>query len=401
MVSNDTSYQSVSDSASVDSFDGNDYDISYDYKGMFKKLFFLFVILFFLSTALLGYIGYSLSSVVITNYLEFPQLQTLKQIPDYQDGRLIFVGDVHGKFFELEKLTTKINSQFGLTEKEKYILLGDFTIKGPDSDKVVDWMLENDGQVECIFGNHEITTLFYLLNQHKDILDSFNKYIKLTQRYFRKHGFEMPDDQRERLLKLEMHGYIPLEFKNNAENFIPDTNSVSKAHKKAVSQLGDKRIKYIANKCAAALQFPDLKLITAHAGFLPTDLENLLISEREYPLEEPNVSHLSVKSLISMKWVDLDDYTNTNKIKFENSIQWFKLWKGKFLKEIIHNKSIMRIIKGYQVIYGHNASKGLNILKRTKGMDSACVSGGELSALVCTVENNKIVDQQVISVDCS
>lgn len=34
------------------------------------------------------------------------------------------------------------------------------------------------------------------------------------------------------------------------------------------------------------------------------------------------------------------------------------------------------------VIYGHDAKKGLNIREYTKGLDSACVSGGKLTALV-------------------
>lgn len=34
------------------------------------------------------------------------------------------------------------------------------------------------------------------------------------------------------------------------------------------------------------------------------------------------------------------------------------------------------------VIYGHDAKVGLNIRPYTKGLDSACVTGGKLTALV-------------------
>ncbi|KAL6930072.1 hypothetical protein ACO0SA_001479 [Hanseniaspora valbyensis] len=403
-------YQSIPDSSNSPSdLSTDDVDISYNYeeeydynyKNLFKKLFFLFTLLFVSSVTILVYVGYTLSTNTIVNYLEFPQLQTLKQIDNYQDGRLIFIGDVHGEFDNLKKLTQKIDNKFVITDDDKFILLGDFTTKGLHSDKVVDWMKDHDSQVECVFGNHEITALFYQVNQHKDLLDSFNKYIKLTQRYFRKHGFEMPAKQKEKLLRLETHGYIPLDFTDNRNDFIPDTNSIMKAHKQVIEQLGDKRIKYISNKCSAVLQFPQLKLVSAHAGILPSDLEPIVVSERNNPLETPRVSHLSIKSLISMKWVDKDDFTKTNKLKFDNAIQWFKLWKNDHLTQIISDKLIRKIISSYQVIYGHNAKRGLNIHKRTNGLDSTCVAGGELSAMIYTVKSGQITEQELVSVDCN
>lgn len=48
------------------------------------------------------------------------------------------------------------------------------------------------------------------------------------------------------------------------------------------------------------------------------------------------------------------------------------------------------------VIYGHDAVKSLNIQKYTKGLDSGCVYGRKLSALV--VENGG--KQEVVQVKC-
>ncbi|ONH68281.1 Bis(5'-nucleosyl)-tetraphosphatase, symmetrical [Cyberlindnera fabianii] len=47
------------------------------------------------------------------------------------------------------------------------------------------------------------------------------------------------------------------------------------------------------------------------------------------------------------------------------------------------------------VYYGHNAKYGLNLNKYTKGLDSACVKGGQLSALV--LSNGK---EKLVQVDC-
>lgn len=48
------------------------------------------------------------------------------------------------------------------------------------------------------------------------------------------------------------------------------------------------------------------------------------------------------------------------------------------------------------VIYGHDASSGLNIKKYTKGLDSGCVQGGKLTALV--VEDGG--KQSILQVKC-
>jgi hypothetical protein len=48
------------------------------------------------------------------------------------------------------------------------------------------------------------------------------------------------------------------------------------------------------------------------------------------------------------------------------------------------------------VVYGHDSKRGLNIEKYSKGLDSDCVSGGSLSALIIDGLGN----QRVVSVEC-
>lgn len=49
------------------------------------------------------------------------------------------------------------------------------------------------------------------------------------------------------------------------------------------------------------------------------------------------------------------------------------------------------------VVYGHFAKKGLDMRKWTKGLDSGCVKGGELSALVVEIGGG---EERVVSVGC-
>ena len=48
------------------------------------------------------------------------------------------------------------------------------------------------------------------------------------------------------------------------------------------------------------------------------------------------------------------------------------------------------------VIYGHDAKRGLQVHKYTKGLDSACVRGGKLTALVISAGGA----QEIFQVDC-
>ncbi len=50
------------------------------------------------------------------------------------------------------------------------------------------------------------------------------------------------------------------------------------------------------------------------------------------------------------------------------------------------------------VVYGHDSRRGLQLGKYTKGLDTGCVKGGKLTALILTSGNNK--KPKTISVDC-
>lgn len=55
------------------------------------------------------------------------------------------------------------------------------------------------------------------------------------------------------------------------------------------------------------------------------------------------------------------------------------------------------------VYYGHHASLGLNLRKFTKGLDSGCVYGGELSSMVIwaeEIDGEIIYKQELVSVGC-
>jgi serine/threonine protein phosphatase 1 len=69
-------------------------------------------------------------------------------------ARILAIGDIHGCYDALQSLIAMINLQ----STDTLVTLGDYSGKGPDSSKVMDWLISmhNNGNVVPIRGNHEI-----------------------------------------------------------------------------------------------------------------------------------------------------------------------------------------------------------------------------------------------------
>lgn len=172
-----------------------------------------------------------------------PTISTLKKIEHVTDlnKEYVFVGDVHGNYDEfIELIDDKIG---GLGENITMILLGDFIHKGPDSDKVVSYILNHKDQVKCVLGNHEILVMMAYLNP------DFSKWVR-----------------RPKLM-------TPLTFSTET-NFIPqDISKISNAHGRLARELGFSKLSQLAEHCSMAIEL-DLDitgdiLFGAHAGMVP------------------------------------------------------------------------------------------------------------------------------------
>lgn len=243
-----------------------------------------------------------------------------------RDFRLLFIGDVHGQYRELMSLVEEAG---GLDEATTVVLLGDMVSKGAASEKVVDFVLQNRDRVKFVLGNHELATFF---------------------------AFANPELNCKPLEKVQEH-LLPLRFSDTKELFFPkDLSKVKKSHSALAKQLGPANLKELALHGSLALQFElptKQTLYAVHAGMLPGDFVD---------------TTPSVHSLTEMKFVDPANWKHTSKSKFPGAQRWYKLW----------DRSSERHTT---VLYGHDAKSGLNLRERTKGLDSACVKGGKLSAL--------------------
>lgn len=65
------------------------------------------------------------------------------------------IGDVHGCFYPLMQMIRMIEEK---DKDARFFLLGDLIDRGPDSDLVLKWAMENirpGGRYQCLLGNHE------------------------------------------------------------------------------------------------------------------------------------------------------------------------------------------------------------------------------------------------------
>lgn len=91
--------------------------------------------------------------------------------------------------------------------------------------------------------------------------------------------------------------------------------------------------------------------------------------------------------VMNMRTIDLATRVPT---ELRGGEPWEKVWNH-------FQKAALPEPKRKTVIYGHDAKRGLKLEKYSKGLDSSCVRGGKLSALIVD-EHGK---EKVVSIKCS
>ncbi|GBC02968.1 hypothetical protein RclHR1_04910001 [Rhizophagus clarus] len=116
--------------------------------------------------------------------------------------------------------------------------------------------------------------------------------------------------------------------------------------------------------CPIILDIPEYDLYVVHAGLLP-----------DVPLFEQDPS-----DIMTMRNIMKNGKPTSQK---DEGHAWSKYW----------NAAQEKSSSPKTVIYGHDAARGLKIKPYSFGLDSRCVHGGELSALIWN-------DREIISVKC-
>ncbi|KAF2008581.1 Metallo-dependent phosphatase [Aaosphaeria arxii CBS 175.79] len=251
------------------------------------------------------------------------------------DKRLVIVGDVHGCKEELEQLLQEV----GFDEKNDHLILtGDIIAKGPDSKGVVS-LAEKLG-ASCVRGNHEDKVL-----------------LSLQESSHRHAGLQGPDEDPDRetdFLEEQSFSHGDYKLRKFAKSF----------SKKQIGWL---------KECPVILRvghIPDIgDLVVVHAGLVPD-----MPLEQQDPFQCMNMRTIDLKTRIPS---ESRDHTH-----------WEKFWN--------HQQKKLPKKERLTVAYGHDAKRGLNINKYTFGLDSNCVRGGKLTAMVIDAAGK----QKIVQIKC-
>ncbi|KAL8813015.1 MAG: hypothetical protein Q9200_000602 [Gallowayella weberi] len=275
------------------------------------------------------------------------QLQTWDRSSLGQTGgkkRLIFIGDIHGCYDE------RINYS---NRTDHLISTGDLISKGPASPAVVDFALAQ--HMSCVRGNHEdrIILAYRDLNSHLLALPG-------------------PDEDQDDSSPRAPSPRGPLVDSLDDESF-SHGDYIDRKFAKALTK---EQASYLAS-CPTVLDLGHVpgvgRTVVAHAGLVPG-----IGLEDQDPM-----------GIMSMKSIDLKTHVPSRDPK---GTPWFKLWNA--------YQSLLPEQDRSTVIYGHDAKRGLQVEKYTKGLDSGCVEGRKLTALVVTIESDQNSKQETVSVRC-
>ncbi|KIW45960.1 uncharacterized protein PV06_01659 [Exophiala oligosperma] len=267
--------------------------------------------------------------------------------------RLIFVGDIHGCRDDLEALLNKTHFN---PVTDHLIALGDMVSKGPDSRGVID--LLRGYNASCVRGNHDDRLLLLV------------------------------EDLQSTSLTSKKNSHFPSDLAAQA------AVSRDTSLKELALSLDEAQIEWLAS-CPVILRIGTMKAfhgetVAVHGGLV-----------LDVPLEQQDPL-----SVMNMRTMDLRTHVPSEKHeqKGGHAKAWYKLWnKHQQLLPTRQGWSRLKSLgrkkpaeKQMTVIYGHDSKTGLKLRKYTKGLDSGCVVGGKLTALVVN-GNGK---QKIVQVDC-
>lgn len=282
--------------------------------------------------------------------------------------RIILVGDVHGNIKQLKELMAKITFN---PRKDELVFLGDMISKGPSSFDVLDYAIQNNAS--CIRGNHEDAILYAYTKIHhlpKPKVESASNYKDEDQ-----------DEDTDRNIPTDDLEEDDEDIDDGTESYNKKLySSIKNSDMKVARRLQPEHIKYLGS-CPLIMDLGYIskegtRVVGVHGG-LHWNIKKLY--------KQPPADVLTMRSLLKP---DFKKGVDTSKGR-----QWSKVWTEKQL--------VKPIKKRLSVFYGHDARHGLNLQGYSFGLDSNCIGGGQLTAMVVTKQNDGKFDHSLFSVDCS
>ncbi|KAJ1663031.1 hypothetical protein EV178_005334 [Coemansia sp. RSA 1646] len=261
--------------------------------------------------------------------------------------RMIFIGDIHGCVDQFNSLLDELKFQQG---EDQIVLVGDLVAKGPESLAVI--QKASSIGAWCVRGNHDDRVIRW-----REFLDGPGKGMS-----------------KDELSQLEDSGGLPY-----------DDFKVSKEHYDIAGQLTAEELEFLQSfSVIMAPPPPYTEWIVVHGGL-----------EAQKPvLNQTADTCMTIRNVAATGPISTHD----------QGVAWFDIWAAKMqiLEGLPPNplatpsdstEEDYNNINFNKIIYGHDAGRGLQIHDYTKGLDSRCVYGGNLTAFI-------LPGEQLVSVPC-
>lgn len=312
--------------------------------------------------------------------------------------RLIFIGDIHGCKDELLDLLKTVSFD---KKMDKIIATGDVVAKGPDSPGVVDTLLSLGAL--SVRGNHEDRILLAANSRLSTGASLENDDASSSELSAKSKGAGLKGEALLDYLKPRHLSYLrSLPLIIHIPALTPPAHPAPTSSGLTIS--GKKRTFYIQH---------DINVV--HAGLVPS--VPLL---RQDPFSVMNMRSMSPTNHVPSEnrkrgipwervWGWYNDRIARTRSPFvtwlfgqttesTEASEWWKSWNGLYNSKDDGEEaqSTAKHSKPSVVVYGHDSPRGLNLKKWSKGLDSGCVNGDKLTAMVL----NAWGQAEIVSVDC-
>ncbi|KAI1101499.1 Metallo-dependent phosphatase [Jackrogersella minutella] len=302
--------------------------------------------------------------------LDPPLLATLPSsaLPKPHGGsdspRLIIIGDVHGQLSALDALLTKV--KFSSSRGDQVIFTGDMVNKGPNSAGVVDRLIAINAW--AVRGNHEDRVLRAWTKIHK------RKHLKVDAE---DGSLDVEDDEGEEIEAEDEEREGGQEGDDLKATKLSKSSALDRS---TARSLNAAQLTWLA-KLPVILRLGTVSpyygdVVVVHAGLVP----GVPLKEQN-PWAAMNMRTLITHSIASTDSPPLDSSSHHKKFKPSEGREghpWSKVW-NEFEKEKAKQKNGG---EKTTVVYGHDAKTGLSIRRYAFGLDSSCIKGGDLTALI-------------------
>ncbi|KAF5382202.1 hypothetical protein D9615_004385 [Tricholomella constricta] len=369
----------------------------------------LFVVFFFSSALSYHFDDTVRSFARFPDFSQYRLVQTLSpdQFPlDHPTRRVIIVGDIHGSYDPLNKLLDKVSYT---PSSDLLIHVGDILTKGSHNGSMDTLAFMATHNITGVRGNHDQKVI-----EWRAWLDWIRtqpgapRWLEHTQAKWATHD------------ATSLSAWLKAEQRKHKEdkkwwNKIPAGWTLFGDHFLVAQQMSEKQYAYL-RALPLAIHVPSAHVFVVHAGLLPSDprykhthprqplahvprlpkSNSVRANESESTqalrtLQEQAVLSEVPQNTVPFNVLNLRSILHNKVTKGSTGKPWSKAWKHDMLRcagfdkhSLATTKPTRELLPCYPatVVYGHAASRGLDVKRWSIGLDSGCVYNRRLTALV-------------------